>query len=104
MGEKLILHYDKVGGILDVERARRSQGRNPASWAARLSRASYPHNGDVESLEIPFTKRLEKGVFAWPMLGAMGDAVALSSGQLALLLEGIDWRAPERRWRPEKVA
>lgn len=50
-----------------------------------------------------FTKRLEKGVFAWPMLGAMGDAVALSSGQLALLLEGIDWRAPERRWRPEKV-
>lgn len=50
-----------------------------------------------------FTKRLEKGVFAWPMLGAMGDAVALSSGQLALLLEGIDWRTPERRWRPEKV-
>ena len=29
-----------------------------------------------------------------------GDAVARSSGQLALLLEGIDWRRPERTWTP----
>ncbi len=51
-----------------------------------------------------FSKRLDCGIFAWPMLGEAGDAVALSSGQLALLLEGIDWRAPERRWTPTKAA
>ena len=51
-----------------------------------------------------FTKRLDGGVFAWPMMGEAGDAVALSAGQLALLLEGIDWRNPERRWKPTKAA
>jgi transposase len=30
----------------------------------------------------------------------MGDTVALTSEQLSMLIEGIDWRAPERRWRP----
>jgi transposase len=24
----------------------------------------------------------------------------LSSSQLSMLIEGIDWRAPERKWRP----
>jgi len=26
--------------------------------------------------------------------------VALTPAQLSMLLEGIDWRAPERTWRP----
>jgi transposase len=26
--------------------------------------------------------------------------VTLSPAQLAMLIEGIDWRAPERFWRP----
>jgi transposase len=26
--------------------------------------------------------------------------VALTSEQLSMLIEGIDWRAPERLWRP----
>ncbi len=47
-----------------------------------------------------FTKRLEEGRFPWPAAGEEGDTVSLSSAQLSMLLEGIDWRAPERRWRP----
>jgi transposase len=26
--------------------------------------------------------------------------VALTSAQLSMLIEGIDWRTPERTWRP----
>jgi transposase len=29
-----------------------------------------------------------------------GGTVTLSPAQLAMLIEGIDWRTPERRWRP----
>jgi transposase len=47
-----------------------------------------------------FSKRLEKGRFPWPGAEATGDTVALTSAQLSMLIEGIDWRAPERRWRP----
>jgi transposase len=47
-----------------------------------------------------FTKRLDGGGFPWPMTAMAGDTIALSSAQLSMLLEGIDWRAPERRWRP----
>ncbi len=47
-----------------------------------------------------FSKRLEQGRFPWPGAEAAGDTVALTSEQLSKLIEGIDWRAPERRWRP----
>lgn len=47
-----------------------------------------------------FTKRLEDGYFPWPSAEAQGGTVALTAEQLAMLIEGIDWRAPERRWRP----
>ncbi len=47
-----------------------------------------------------FTKRLEQGRFPWPSADEAGDTVALSSAQLSMLIEGIDWRAPERIWRP----
>jgi transposase len=33
------------------------------------------------------------------MVGHEGS-IALSPAQLAMLIEGIDWRAPERTWRP----
>ena len=45
-----------------------------------------------------FSKRLERGRFIWPS-PATGK-VSLSSAQLAMLLEGIDWRAPLRTWQP----
>jgi transposase len=47
-----------------------------------------------------FTKRLEQGRFQWPATCETGGTVMLSSSQLSMLIEGIDWRAPERRWRP----
>jgi transposase len=47
-----------------------------------------------------FTKRLEQSRFPWPVAAERGNTVALTSAQLSMLIEGIDWRAPERRWRP----
>jgi len=45
-----------------------------------------------------FSKRLEKGRFVWPSPST--GKVSLSPAQLSMLLEGIDWRMPERTWRP----
>jgi len=47
-------------------------------------------------------KRLERGRFVWPQ--ASSGSVLLSVAQLSMLLEGIDWRRPERTWRPERAA
>jgi transposase len=41
-----------------------------------------------------FAKRLERGRFIWPK--AESGTVSLSRAQLSMLLEGIDWRRPER--------
>ena len=43
-------------------------------------------------------KRLERGYFIWPQ--ATKGALSLSQAQLSMLLEGIDWRRPERSQRP----
>jgi transposase len=48
-----------------------------------------------------FSKRLERGRFVWP--SASEGAVTLTPAQLGYLLEGIDWRAPQRTWRPQAV-
>jgi transposase len=41
-----------------------------------------------------FYKRLSDGRFVWPQV--TGGTVAMSAAQLAMLLEGIDWRRPKR--------
>lgn len=41
-----------------------------------------------------FCKRLEAGRFVWPQ--AQDGRVALTTAQLSMLLEGIDWRMPRR--------
>jgi len=46
-----------------------------------------------------FAKRLERGRFVWPQ--ATSGAVSLTRAQLSMLLEGIDWRRPERTWQPQ---
>jgi len=46
-----------------------------------------------------FAKRLERGRFIWP--STIGEAVTITAAQLGYLLEGIDWRAPQRTYRPE---
>lgn len=43
-------------------------------------------------------KRLERGRFVWPQ--ASSGSVSLTQAQLSMFLDGIDWRRPERTWRP----
>ena len=45
-----------------------------------------------------FSKRLERGRFVWPSTD--GGTVSVTPAQLSMLLEGIDWRMPQRTWRP----
>ena len=46
-----------------------------------------------------FAKRLERGRFVWPQ--AESCTVSLTRAQLSMLLEGIDWRRPQRTWDPQ---
>jgi transposase len=78
------LHRDPYGGDLYVFRGR-SGSLVKIIW----------HDGVGMSL---YSKRLEKGRFIWP--SAKDGIVALSSAQLACLLDGIDWRNPRYSWRP----
>ena len=48
-----------------------------------------------------FSKRLERGRYVWP--SPNNGKVVITSAQLAMLLEGIDWRAPVHTWRPLKA-
>jgi len=45
-----------------------------------------------------FAKRLEQGRFVWPV--TREGAVTLTPAQMSMLLEGIDWRTPQRSWQP----
>jgi transposase len=49
-----------------------------------------------------YYKRLERGRFVWPR--AQNGVVHLTPAQLSMLLEGIDWRRPERTERPRHAA
>jgi transposase len=54
------------------------------------------HDGDGACL---FTKRLERGRFLWPSIA--NGVVTISAAQLTYLLAGIDWRMPQKTWRPQ---
>ena len=45
-----------------------------------------------------YAKRLERGRFLWP--SPADGVVAITPAQLGYMLEGIDWRNPQRTWRP----
>nr|WP_315792665.1 MULTISPECIES: IS66 family insertion sequence element accessory protein TnpB [unclassified Bradyrhizobium] len=81
------LKRDPHGGHLFVSRGR-SGSLIKVLW----------HDGQGMCL---FAKRLERGRFIWPQ--AVDGAVTITSAQLGYLLEGIDWRHPQRTWRPETV-
>lgn len=53
------------------------------------------HDGQGACL---FSKRLERGRFLWP--SSADGVVTITSAQLGYLLEGIDWRMPQKTWRP----
>jgi len=79
------LDRDPHGGDLYVFRGRR----------ADLVKILW-HDGLGMSL---YARRLERGRFIWPQ--AKEGVVALTAATLSMLLEGIDWRNPQRTWRPE---
>jgi transposase len=81
------LKHDPHGGQLFVFRGRRGD----------LVKVIW-HDGQGACL---FSKRLERGRFIWPSTD--GGAVTITAAQLGYLLEGIDWRAPQRTWRPQAV-
>jgi len=54
------------------------------------------HDGLGMSL---YAKRLERGRLLWP--SPADGVVAVTAAQLGYRLEGIDWRHPQRTWRPE---
>ncbi|CCG42721.1 IS66 family insertion sequence element accessory protein TnpB [Magnetospirillum molischianum] len=56
------------------------------------------HDGLGMSL---YAKRLEHGRFIWP--SPADGVVAISSAQLAYLLDGIDWRNPRHTFRPKSA-
>ena len=53
------------------------------------------HDGQGACL---FTKKLERGRFIWPSIA--DGTVVITPAQLGYLLEGIDWRMPQKTWRP----
>jgi transposase len=71
---------DPFSGHLFVFRGRRGDRLKVLWW-----------DGDGVCL---YAKRLERGKFIWPR--AENGKVFLTSAQLSMLLEGIDWRIPKR--------
>jgi len=51
---------------------------------------------------VLYAKRFERGHFIWPSVSE--GVVSPTPAQLAMLTEGIDWRAPVRTWRPEAAS
>lgn len=82
---QLQLAEDPFSGQLFVFRGRRGDRVKLLWWS-----------GDGLCL---FAKRLERGRFVWP--SAAQGTVYLSQAQLAMLLEGIDWRRPVRTVEPQ---
>ena len=79
-----VLKRDPHSGHLFVFRGR-SGDRIKVLW----------HDGQGGCL---FLKRLDRGRFIWPSV--VDGCVTITAAQLGYLLEGIDWRNPQRTWRP----
>ena len=82
------LEHDPFSGHVFIFRGRRGDLVKLLWWS-----------GDGMNL---YAKRLERGRFVWPQ--AQDGSVHLSGAQLSMLLEGIDWRRPERTWQPTRAA
>lgn len=82
------LEHDPFSGHVFAFRGRRGDLLKVLWWS-----------GDGMNL---FVKRLERGRFIWPQ--ADSGCIHLSPAQLSMLFEGIDWRRPERTWKPTHAA
>ncbi len=98
-------------GVTDMRR-----GMNGLTLQVQETHKRNPHAGDLyvfrgrrgdlikvlwhDGLGLSlYAKRLERGRFTWPSPADGG--VAITPAQLGYLLEGIDWRHPQRTWRPD---
>lgn len=79
-----ILQEDPFSGHLFVFRGRRGDLLKIVWW-----------DGQGACL---FSKRLERGRFVWP--AAKDGKINVTPAQLSMLLEGIDWRLPQKTWTP----
>jgi transposase len=77
---KTQIDADPLSGHMFIFRGRRGDRIKALWW-----------DGDGLCL---YAKRLERGRFIWPQ--AQDGKVHLTAAQLSMLLEGIDWRRPER--------
>ena len=78
------LQLDPYSGALFIFRGRRGDLLKALLW-------------DGQGLVL-YAKRLERGRFVWPQ--AKDGTLTLSTAQLAMLIEGIDWRMPAWTARP----
>lgn len=79
-----VLNDDPFGGHLFIFRGRRGD-MIKILWA------------DEDGLCL-FVKRLERGRFVWP--GVSDGKIHLTPAQLAMLLEGLNWKHPQRIYQP----
>jgi transposase len=79
-----VLQEDPFSGHLFVFRGRRGDLLKIVWW-----------DGQGACL---FSKRLERGRFVWP--AAKDGKINVTPAQLSMLLEGIDWRLPQKTWTP----
>ena len=80
-----MLQLDPLSGHLFVFRGRRGDLLKCLFW-------------DTQGLVL-YAKRLDRGRFVWPQ--ARDGSMSLTTAQLSMLIEGIDWRMPARTWQPE---
>ena len=85
MQVQAVLQQDPFSGHVFCFRGRRGDLIKALYW-------------DTQGLCL-FAKRLERGRFLWPQ--AASGTVSLTQAQLAMLLEGIDWRRPVRSYAPQ---
>jgi len=80
---------------IDIRRQQIPIGMLNVVWSGGLIKVLW-HDGQGMCL---YAKRLERGRFIWP--SPADGAVTITPAQLGYLLEGIDWRMPQRTWRPQ---
>ena len=54
----------------------------------------------AQIVKVLFWDGNDRGGFVWPRMTGYEGSITLSPAQLAMLIEGIDWRVPERIWKP----
>lgn len=84
------LHNDPLSGHIFVFKNKRGDRVKLLYW-------------DEDGYIIVY-KRLEEGVFPWPVVAAGQPSVPLRAAELAMLLDGIDWTKARRGRRYHRPA